>query len=123
MRWTEDEYKEFLLKVKAEDSRAVPQSKRAARQVVAADTKREKETTDSGKSCYRIVIISKRVNALNFDSDNVVAKWAIDEMVKAGLLENDSTAYVESTLKMCKKVETAAEEETIIEVYQEWRSK
>jgi len=58
----------------------------------------------------RITVISYRVRFT--DSDNCCSKYAIDAIVEAGILRDDSPKYVESVTHLQVKVRTKAEEET-----------
>lgn len=57
-------------------------------------------------------IIVTRYGRRAIDCDNVCAKLAIDGLVKAGVIENDSPKYVESVTLRSK----AGDPETVIEI-------
>lgn len=117
MRWTEDEYKKFLAGVKAKGSRPMPGTKSNS----SRKPKKKVEVKGRGKaesqSSYRVVVVAKRKREI--DPDNVFPKWAIDELVKAGYLEDDSSKFIASIEKRVELVRSADEEETIIEIWRE----
>lgn len=88
------------------------------------DSKKAKKRSNSGTKGvrehprYKIVVIAKRMNATRFDPDNLIPKWYIDEIVRAGVIPDDKTKYIESVEKMVKRANSKEDEETIIEIYQ-----
>ena len=48
------------------------------------------------------------------DPDGICAKWAIDAIVKAGILVDDSAAFVKEVRFSQEKIAKAFEEDTII---------
>lgn len=65
---------------------------------------------------YKINVISYRVRLC--DPDNLVPKYYIDEMVRAGIIPDDSSKYIQSIEKKVIKVKKTEEEKTVIEVWQ-----
>jgi hypothetical protein len=53
------------------------------------------------------------------DADGVSAKAAIDGLVIAGVLEDDSNKYVKEVSYSQEKIQKGEEEEAIIEVYED----
>jgi len=48
------------------------------------------------------------------DPDGICAKWAIDAIVKSGVIEDDSAAFVKEVRFSQEKISKAFEEDTII---------
>jgi len=73
------------------------------------------EKTDTRfDSPVRLRIISYRVRLT--DADNCCAKYAIDGIVEAGILRDDSPKYVQSVEHSQVKVKNKSEERTVIEI-------
>jgi hypothetical protein len=62
----------------------------------------------------RITVVSYRVTLA--DADGISAKAAIDGLVHAGILADDSTEEIEEVRYRQIKVDTSGEEKTIIEI-------
>lgn len=62
---------------------------------------------------YRIHVHSRRRRLA--DPDGICAKWAIDGLVRGGLLPDDSAHYVDS---VTHSQEQAQEDQTVIEVWE-----
>jgi len=62
-----------------------------------------------------IAITSYRVH--KHDTDGICAKYAIDGIIKAGLLVDDSTDEIKKVCFRSKKASSAASERTVIEIY------
>jgi hypothetical protein len=74
--------------------------------------------TDAGQGGdprYRVTVRSYRAG-LQPDPDGLCVKWAVDGLVIAGAIPDDSARYVESVTVRSLRVETRAEERTEIEV-------
>lgn len=70
---------------------------------------------DAGKR-YRIRVTSFRLR--DFDPDNIYSKWYVDQLVKAKIIPDDSSKYVDCVTKWVIPVATAEEERTLVEVYE-----
>lgn len=64
---------------------------------------------------YRIVITT--FSRRHRDLDNIVPKVIIDEIVKRGVLPDDSSKYIESITHRFVKIGKKEEENTVIEIY------
>jgi len=136
IRWTEEEARAFGCRKdrkgnwkpperrdsgstvsQAGDPRVVSESKRNVQR--KAKPKRKDGTKEKGVSKgergprFRIIVTSYRQR--DADPDNIIPKWYIDEIVRAGLIPDDSLKYVESILKQV--VVSKDEPKTVIEVF------
>lgn len=94
--------------------RAVSESKPNVHGAAPAAIKTAKRTEDESKDGdYRIFVVAYRRR--HVDPDNLCPKWYIDELVKANILPDDSSKYIESITK--KVVVSRGQEETRIFVY------
>ena len=73
-----------------------------------------KERAGSDVGFRHVLITSYRVRLL--DGDNVFGKYIIDSLVRAGLLRDDSPAWVKVQTAQVK-VDMPAKERTHIEIY------
>lgn len=78
---------------------------------------RKEEIKNASGAKYKIIVIARKIRGV--DPDNLCPKYFIDEIVKAGIIPDDSSKYVESIEKRVEKVKTKEEEKTIIEIYKE----
>ena len=112
--------------IRVRDSRQMPVSKRgnkdASRGILKTGKKRASKSrkslsreNEAGKR-WRIRITNFRV--ADFDSDNIYAKWYVDELSKRGVIPDDSSKYVDCTSKWVVPVTTKEEERTLVEVYE-----
>jgi hypothetical protein len=113
-RLTEDEYKALQAKVQVDIRKPNNQHQPSVSTKSAGKVKAKSKRKEKSKASYRIIVISKRKRDL--DPDNIFPKWIIDQLVKFGLLPDDSSKYV---LSIEKRVERSTKEETIVEVWQE----
>lgn len=141
MRWTEQEAKSVgfvqdkngewhLPKQKkpetfVDNSREVPLAEHRFRKSPERCAEEEKGRKEEGERLHRRADIKGRVYfrvvaycARISDPDNLCPKWYIDEIVKAGLLPDDSSVYVAGILKEVVKVKKKSEERTLIEMYE-----
>lgn len=65
----------------------------------------------------RVTIAVTSYRFAKHDPDGICSKYAIDAIVKAGLLSDDSTDEVKKICHQSKKAQSAAQERTIIEIY------
>jgi len=113
----EDEYKKFLASRSASSAGTVRRDERAVAGRAKAKAKNESTGKAESSNIYRIVVIAKRHR--HFDTDNIVPKWAIDQLVEAGFLPDDSSKYVESLEKRVEKIKRSQRQETVIEIWKE----
>ncbi len=116
-RMTEDEYRQLL-----QDMQDRNRGKNSKRQPdpsngIKAKAKGKKRVKAESKGKYRIVVTARRVRAI--DPDNVFCKFAIDELVRAGVLPDDSSKFIEEITKKVEKVKSSSDEATIIEVWKQ----
>ena len=112
--------------IRVRDSRQMPVGKRGKKNAGGrknASNKKRKSASRSSLSRenetgkrWRIRVTSFRV--ADFDSDNIYAKWYIDELPKRGIIPDDSSKYVDCTSKWVVPVATKEEERTLVEVYE-----
>lgn len=81
----------------------------------------KKETKRASRETYKIIVIARKIRGV--DPDNLAPKYFIDEIVRAGIIPDDSSKYIESIEKRVEKVKTKEEEKTIIEIYKEGATK
>ncbi len=117
-RMTEDEYNKLVADMQAKSARRLPKSESVVGDVAKAEDEAKEERAEESKGRYRIVVVARRCRAI--DPDNVIAKWAIDELVDAGVLPDDSSRWVVAVEKRVEVVR-AGEEETVIEIWKEER--
>ena len=65
-------------------------------------------------TCVRIEIVSYRARLA--DADGISAKYAIDGLVHAGILKDDSAKYVEEVRYRQVKVKNKSDEKTVINI-------
>lgn len=63
-----------------------------------------------------VVITVTHYRYRKIDTDATVIKWAIDGIVKAGILRDDSTDEIKEIRHRFKKVSSKADEKTVIEI-------
>ena len=85
--------------------------------IMERDTSRQsvgEKTNPRFDTPVRLRVISYRVRLT--DADNCCAKYAIDGIVEAGILRDDSPKYVQSVTHEQVKVKNKSEEKTVIEI-------
>lgn len=112
--------------LRVRDSRPVPTSEQGDKDARGGLLKTGKERKKQGRKSvsrenetgkrWRIRVTNYRV--ANFDSDNIYAKWYIDELKKQGIIPDDGLKYVDCTTKWAVPVSTPEEERTLVEVYE-----
>ena len=112
--------------IRVRDSRPLPVDKQSKNN----DSKRKNATGKKRKSKSRLSLCREnetgkrwRIRVTNFrvadfDSDNLYPKHYIDELVKRGVIPDDSSKYVDCTSKWIVPVTTKEEERTLVEVYE-----
>jgi len=110
IRWSEDEYRAYLAKIKAPDSATVSA---AVIKPAIKDARPRKDPDNKIHSRVRIHYHSKRRRLL--DPDRIYSCPATDGLRKGGILVDDTLEYVEAVTNSQEKSRT---EETIIEVYE-----
>ncbi len=116
-RLTEDEYEKLLASRKAGGAGQVREHKRGAPLATAKAAQAKVRRKAESQNSYRIVVIAKRKRAI--DPDNIFPKWFIDELVRAGYIEDDSSSYVSEIVKRVERVAKGQSEETVIEIWKE----
>lgn len=138
MRLTEDEYRTLVAEIAAKAPGPLYPNKPDPGNGLteqAKDKTREEKSGDSGdckprprrkrgpyrnkdeRPRYKIVVIAKKLRPV--DPDGIFPKWEIDQLVKAGILEDDSSKFVASIEKKVEIVGSPELEETIIEVWEQ----
>lgn len=113
LRWTEEEYEHYL---QSRNTQQVPKPKPGPGIKAADETKVKggaKGSSESGDMWGLIVTAYCRRHT---DPDNLCPKWYIDELVRAGIILDDSSRHVAWIAKSVVKIGKAEEEKTVIEV-------
>lgn len=136
MRWTEEEAEQAGLKKDDNGNWHYPKPAEAS--------KTNSKNSDSGKMSKREPIEDRDVQGLSedgeeaqkdgsgggfqifitsfrhrdFDPDNLYPKWYIDQIVKGGIIPDDSSKYVDFVGKRVVVIPTDKPECTLIDVYQ-----
>jgi len=66
--------------------------------------------------CVRVCFTSRRHRLA--DSDGISYKFALDSLVLAGVIKDDSPEYVESVEMRQEKIPMTEPEETVVELYE-----
>jgi len=66
--------------------------------------------------CVRVCFTSRRHRLA--DSDGISYKFALDSLVLAGVIKDDSPEYVESVEMRQEKIPRTQPEETVVELYE-----
>src|SRR5690606_35469426 len=135
IRWTEEEARAYGLVQNAKgewqqkgsrsggnaslprrDSREVP----APQQTEEREAPRAAENPDGREGCgegrYRIDVEVHRLRKI--DPDNLCPKWFIDELVRHGVLPDDSSDYIAAIEKRVVRVKRKEDEKTVIEIWE-----
>ena len=108
-RWTEGDYNLWRLT----HAHKTPVPARNVEPTAGNEPLAKKKAQGLGPPC-RIHVHSRRYRLT--DADGVSAKAAIDGLVHAGLLQDDSAKYVAEVSYSQEKISKKEEEETIIEI-------
>lgn len=132
LRWTEEEAKragfrktakgdwiyERQVTVRVNNPSPLPQSERNIRRETKRPTKAKApvQADSKGTNSFTLEVIS--YSHRHRDPDNLCPKWYIDEMVRAGILPDDSSRFIRAITKSVVKITKEENEKTIIRVYQ-----
>ena len=111
MRWTEDQYNDFLRRRDAGNKNSAAGSAGNVEQASCYEPVGAQEIPRLDSPC-RIHVHSLRHQLA--DSDGISGKAAIDGLVHAGILEDDSPRYVEEVSYSQEKIGTKRQEQTEI---------
>lgn len=111
MRWTEEQYNDFLRRRDAGNKNSAAGSAGNVEQASCYEPVGAQEIPRLDSPC-RIHIHSRRYRLA--DPDGISGKAAIDGLVHSGILPDDSTRYVQEVTYSQSKVKTVDQEETEI---------
>lgn len=118
-RLTEDEFNDLQEKIRATSKNRSSGKNLANKSNPSSSAKKtikdEEGRQEEDQRCIRIVIIARRCR--DIDPDNIWPKWFIDEIVRAGIIKEDSSRYIEGIYKTVEKVSREEDESTIIELW------
>ena len=125
VRWTEEELIVYLKEndyvekdgVLFRNSCPLPKPEQSARRKVKRSVAAEEANEESCPGRYRLVVTS--YCRRHTDPDNLCPKWFIDELVRAKILTDDSSKYIEAITKRATKISQKEKERTVIEIYAE----
>jgi hypothetical protein len=109
MRWTEDQYNDFLRMRDAGNKNSAAGAASNMEQAPSHEPVGEKKIPRLDSPC-RIHVHSRRHRLA--DPDGISGKAAIDGLVHSGILPDDSTRYVQEVTYSQSKVKTVDQEET-----------
>lgn len=131
LRWTEEEAKragfrkttkgdwiyERQVTVRVNHPSSLPQSKCDLRGEAKRPAKAKKapQADSKGTNSFTLEVIS--YSHRHRDPDNLCPKWYVDELVRAGILPDDSSRFIRAITKSVVKITKEETEKTIIRVY------
>lgn len=113
IRWTEEEYENYL---QSRNTLQVSKPKRSVRKEPAGKDRTKEATQGDSQSGGRCGIIVTAFCRRHTDPDNLCPKWYIDQLVRSGVIQDDSSKVVAFIRKAVVKIGAREKEKTVIEV-------